>query len=64
MRERFIYEIPLLQALKSVGVTLQDVSSSSSVLLTPTPNGKIHLVRILISKGRSCENVIKYTKSY
>ncbi|XP_012224732.1 A disintegrin and metalloproteinase with thrombospondin motifs like [Linepithema humile] len=34
-------------AMKSLGVTLQDVSTSSSVLLTPTPNGKVHLDGVL-----------------
>lgn len=28
-----------------VGIPLQDIHSSSAVLLSPTPNGQVHLVR-------------------
>ncbi|KAL0123318.1 hypothetical protein PUN28_005686 [Cardiocondyla obscurior] len=38
-------EVP--RAMDYMGIPLQDVSSSSSVLLTPTPNGQIHLDGVL-----------------
>ncbi|XP_026831024.1 A disintegrin and metalloproteinase with thrombospondin motifs 1 [Ooceraea biroi] len=37
----------VLGAMKSLGVALQDVDSSSAVVVTPTPNGKIHLDGII-----------------
>lgn len=44
--EGLLYK-PIPGAMRSLGVTLQDVSTSSSVLLTPTPNGKVHLDGVL-----------------
>ncbi|KYN19029.1 A disintegrin and metalloproteinase with thrombospondin motifs 1 [Trachymyrmex cornetzi] len=38
------------KAMDSVGVILQDVRTSSSVLLTPTPDGQVHLNGVLNNK--------------
>lgn len=33
--------------MKSVGVPLQDVKGSSAVVISPTDNGRVHLVKAL-----------------
>lgn len=48
----------LLQAMKLVGITLQDVDQGSAIVLTPTDDGQVHMVRNSISEYQQYKEFI------